>query len=66
MFMVCYTDIDECIPGGGNVCPPQESVCIDTSPGYSCQCKTGFTGNGTVCQGKERFVSLRKVQVQES
>ena len=43
-----FPDIDECL---NNPCPAN-SKCIDEDPGYTCECKTGYSLVGGVCTGK--------------
>ena len=47
-FMLKVLDIDECI---SNPCD-SNAVCIDTINSYTCECKKGFTADGTTCTGK--------------
>lgn len=42
-------DINEC--EGTNNCHA-DSSCIDTLGSYYCTCNSGFSGNGTYCEGK--------------
>ncbi len=35
---------------GGNNCSLQ-GTCTNTNGSFSCECKTGFLGNGVVCDG---------------
>ena len=50
---ICYiSDADECnatVP----VCDVN-AICRNTAGSYVCICKTGFTGNGFSCTGKEK------------
>ena len=46
-FMLNVLDIDECI---SNNCDSNDT-CIDTINSYTCECKEGFTGDGTSCTG---------------
>ena len=44
------SDIDEC---SADSTPCDESAdCTNSEGSYSCACKQGFTGDGTVCKGK--------------
>ena len=43
-------DIDECSMNGSPC--DQNAECLNFEGSYSCTCKDGFTGNGTVCDGK--------------
>ena len=45
-------DIDECHDHPG--CDVN-AYCINAKPGYTCFCKTGYTGSGRVCQGRTSF-----------
>lgn len=46
----CQTGlVDECVTGSGQ-CHPQ-AICLDADDGYTCTCKSGFTGNGFNCTG---------------
>lgn len=47
-----FSDIDECTDP--NICIPQAD-CSNTAGSYQCQCKPGYTGNGTVCTGNAVF-----------
>ena len=51
---VCFAlDIDECSKNGS---PCDENAdCLNNLGSYTCSCKDGFTGNGTVCVGKVKF-----------
>ena len=41
----CAADIDDCLQN-------EDCDCLDINGVYTCQCITGYTGNGTVCLGK--------------
>ena len=41
------TDVDECATNKDNC--DANAVCTDTKDGFTCECKTGFTGDGTTC-----------------
>lgn len=38
---------------GENNCST-DATCINTPGSYSCNCKSGFSGNGTSCTGKSK------------
>jgi hypothetical protein len=42
------TDQDECC--AGTFCDPQ-STCVNDFTNFTCTCNTGYTGNGTSCEG---------------
>ena len=46
-----FSDIDECTP----IDPCDNGVCVNTEPGFTCNCNTGYALNtqGTNCVGKE-------------
>ena len=46
MFLI-FLDIDECI---SNPCITN-ATCKDGINSYTCECKKGFTGDGTTCTG---------------
>ncbi len=45
-----FVDIDECFIGT-HVCD-ENADCANIPDGYNCTCRTGYTGNGTTCEGK--------------
>ena len=42
-------DINEC-KTGANECD-EDAECSNTDGGYECECRDGFTGNGSHCDG---------------
>ena len=42
-------DVDECT-AGTHRCPSQ-SVCVNNYGNYTCRCQSGYSGNGTFCEG---------------
>ena len=50
------TDVDEC--SGENECHGN-ATCVNNIGSYNCSCKTGFTGNGTYCQGTMNCIKFR-------
>ena len=48
VFMFCTLDIREC--DGTHNCDTN-AQCMEEQGSFSCQCNTGFTGNGTTCVG---------------
>ena len=47
-----FLDIDECFSYIDNC--HNNSDCINTDGSFLCTCGNGYSGNGTVCQGKYR------------
>ena len=43
-----FIDIDEC---SLNLPCDSNAICTDTVGSFTCQCRLGFTGNGTSCEG---------------
>ena len=43
-----FIDIDEC---SLNLPCDSNAICTDTVGSFTCQCRLGFTGNGTNCEG---------------
>lgn len=44
-------DIDECSEGSNNCV--NVATCSNTDGSFSCACPVGYTGNGTICNGKK-------------
>ena len=44
-----FTDFDECSLEPSPC--DENSDCSNSEGSYSCTCKTGFTGNGAICEG---------------
>ena len=47
---IIFVELDECCVGG--YCH-DNATCTNVPGGYSCTCKTGYTGNNTHCEGKD-------------
>ena len=45
-----FEDIDECNSGLHNC--HAFAACSNTFGGFTCQCRTGYAGNGTFCRGE--------------
>ena len=45
-------DIDEC--SGINMCS-EDADCTNTDGSYVCNCKSGFSGDGLSCSGKQHL-----------
>ena len=54
-----HSDIDECA-ADSNPCD-KNAECTNSDGSYSCACKQGFTGNGTVCEGICDVVAKQKI-----
>ena len=52
LYTTFFSDIDECSSKDLNTCNP-DHLCIDTIGSYNCKCKTGYTGDGRTCRGKQ-------------
>jgi hypothetical protein len=52
-FLYNSVDIDECRNNNNN-CHSNAS-CSNVIGSYTCTCSTGYTGNGTFCEGKADF-----------
>ena len=51
MYIIRFTDVDEC-SAGTDACV--DATCTNTDGGYTCTCKTGFTfksGSSYICEG---------------
>jgi len=53
MSLVVSSDVDEC-SGESSPCDVNAD-CTNSDGSYSCTCKQGFTGNGTICQGNKEL-----------
>ena len=48
-FALAFSDIDEC---SAESSPCDENAdCTNSDGSYTCTCKQGFAGNGTICEG---------------
>lgn len=53
MINIFVLDMDEC--GASKSICDVNAECENTLGSFKCLCKTGFTGNGLVCNGKFTF-----------
>ena len=61
-YIILSSDIDEC---SADSSPCDENAgCTNSDGSYSCTCKQGFTGEGTVCQGMYDAKTKSKVVLQ--
>lgn len=51
---MCYVhaDVDECAMGDLSDCADQGAMCTNIPGSHLCTCLSGYTGNGTHCEGK--------------
>ena len=49
-YCLTVTDMNECDERTHNC--HENATCSDVVGGFNCTCNTGFTGNGTFCEGK--------------
>ena len=57
LFLLLSSDVDEC---SAESSPCDENAdCANRDGFYSCTCKQGFTGNGTVCEGNKGNPNLQ-------
>ena len=58
-FFVCFVftvDINECIGDPAALTCHVNADCINTNGSYTCQCMSGYIGNGMMCFGKVLFL----------
>ena len=48
MLSYSFADINECTTG---VCS-MYAVCVNSVGSFACSCKTGFSGDGLICNGE--------------
>ena len=54
-YIYCLiSDVDECADGESNKCHVN-ALCSNNDGSYTCECKSGYTGDGFNCNG-EHFV----------
>ena len=56
-----YTDVDECDTSMFDCIP--EAQCVNTIGSYECTCLPGYSGNGTVCDGRYSIEHNHSVHV---
>ena len=49
-----YSDLDECEKGSHDC--HINANCTNTPGYYNCTCRPGYTGNGSICKGKNLLV----------
>ena len=55
LVLLTVTDMNECDERTRNC--HERATCSDVIGGFNCTCKSGFTGNGTFCEGKNNCSS---------
>ena len=45
----CFADKDECVTDRGGCV--ETANCVNTEGSYHCECKRGYSGDGTTCEG---------------
>ena len=50
VYQAFAEDIDECIEGTDDC--DDNAVCTNTEGSFTCECESGYTGNGRICSGK--------------
>jgi len=50
--LICdyHSDVDECETNTANC--STNATCTNTEPGFTCECKPGYEGDGFTCDGK--------------
>ena len=54
MIYFFLLDLDECTQ---DPCDPL-ATCTNFIAGYSCVCRSGYTGNGSVCNGRSIIIII--------
>ena len=49
LYQLQLSDINECVTGDHNC--HDNATCINNAGSYTCQCDSGYHGNGTSCNG---------------
>ena len=55
--IVLRTDKNECKEEATHNCDTN-AKCENTDGGFTCSCNSGYTGNGTVCEGKDLLFDM--------
>ncbi len=53
-FIFLYVDLDEC-DSGTHTCDVN-AECTNTAGSYTCECRSGYSGDGVTCEGKLELV----------
>ena len=58
-FFTYFADIDECSSDGLNTCDiDTRAMCTNTFGSFLCDCRSGFTGDGRTCTGRNLFLVI--------
>ena len=59
VFCYIFPDLDECATNSFD-CDPN-AACQNTKGSYTCGCKSGYTGNGKICNGNKLIMMAQKI-----
>ena len=54
---VFLLDINEYDNTGDNICH-ENGICTNTNGSFTCHWQSGYTGNGTVCNGNVNYIPI--------
>lgn len=60
-YYLLYVDLDECTVGTHSC--GENSNCINDIGSYYCDCKTGFFGDGEICEGERFGGTLNSIEI---
>ena len=63
VVLFCFIDVDECLTVDTNPCHSKAN-CINTAGTFSCECQSGYIGDGFICYGKSLLGSSTCITVQ--
>ena len=56
VYQAFEEDIDECIDETDDC--DDNAICINTDGSFTCECESGYTGNGRICEGKLSCIEI--------
>ena len=56
-FASTFLDINECFSNLLNECH-EHATCVNSEGNYSCNCNSGYQGNGTFCERGNYFMNI--------